>query len=330
MKFISWFYRYLFLILFSVGIQFTKSVNCEALTLPHQHTSASAPYYMNPRTPEDLRKMFHYTGDSVSFLSSHRGGPEINMPENCIATYANTLMHTWSIMEIDPRYTKDSVLVVHHDPILERTTTGHGKVSDFTLQELQQLQLKDTKGKPTQFRIQTLNEIMKWSKGKTVLILDKKEVPIEDRIRFVEQKNAESFVMIMAYSFEEAKLCYRLNRNIMMEVFISTPDKVKEFDQTGVPWENVVVFVGHKTPDDLSVFRMIHERGALCILGTSRNLDRKITAGTVTDIEELKKEYKALYKLGADILETDVPVPVCKLVSERLSSRNYQLKFLQQ
>jgi len=285
-------------------------------------------HYIKARTPQQLKDIFRYTGDSVSFISSHRGGPEADMPENCIATFSNTLKHVWSVMEIDPRYTKDSVLVVHHDPTLQRTTTGKGRVSDYTYKELQKLRLKDTKGNATKYRISTLNEIFKWAKGKTILILDKKEVSMEDRIKAVEENHAEAYTMIMAYTFEEAKLCYSRNKNIMMEVFIPNPAKVMEFDKTGVPWENVVAFVSHQMPSDLSVFQLIHERGALCILGTSRNLDRQIITNKVNDPSELKSAYNSFYKAGVDILETDIPVPVSKIVADRLSSKTWQSKYL--
>ncbi len=286
-------------------------------------TEKSRSHYMNVRTAEELRKIFRYTGDSVCFLSSHRGGPEKNLPENCIATFENTLKYSYSVMEIDPRYTKDSVMIVHHDPTLQRTTNGKGKVADFTLKELKKLKLKDTEGNVTKYGIPTFEEVLKWAKGKTILILDKKDVPIEDRIKMVEKYNAEAYTIVMAYSFEEAKLCYSLNKNIMMQVFLPTPEKVMEFDKTGVPWDNIVAFINHKKPVDSTIFDMIHQKGALCIQGTSRNYDREFIEGRVTVIDDLKKDYNSLYRLGADILETDIPVPVSKVVENRLSSATY-------
>ena len=270
-------------------------------------------HYMNARTPQGLKKLFHYNGKSLPFLSSHRGGPENDMPENCIATFANTLKHTYSIMEIDPRYTKDSVMVVLHDPTLQRTTTGNGKVTDYTLEELKQFRLKDTRGNPTEYMIPTFKEILKWAKGKTILVLDKKDVPIEERIKMVEKSKAAAYCIVMAYTFEEAKICYRMNKNLMMQIFIPTPEKFAEFEKTGVPWANVVVFVGHKMPSDLSVIKMIHDKGARCITGTSRNIDREFIEGKVTGIEQLKDAYNAVFEKGIDIIETDIPVPVSKV-----------------
>lgn len=284
-------------------------------------------YYIDPGTPEGLREIFRYKNDLTPFLSAHRGGPESHLPENHTVTFDNTLRHTYSIMEIDPRYSKDSVIIVHHDNDLRRTTTGEGRVSDFTYEELRDLKLRDMKGNQTPYKIQTLKEMFEWAKGKTILVLDKKDVPIEERIKIVEECKAEAYAIVMAYSFEEAKLGYRLNKNILMQVFIPTPEKVEEFDRTGVPWENVVAFTGHQAPENKSVFDLIHQKGALCIVGTSRNFDLELTRGNVSDIYELKGNYNNLIDMGANILETDIPVEVCKVVFDNISIHPSKVKY---
>lgn len=288
----------------------------------------SGKHYLKIKTPDDLKAMFRYTGDSVCFLSSHRGGPENHLCENTISTFENTLMHTWSIMEIDPRYTKDSVLVLHHDPTLQRTTNGKGKVSDFTYKQLKELRLKDVQGNITDNKIQTLDEVIKWAKGKAILILDKKEVPVEDRVRMIEKYNAEAYTMIMAYTFDEARECYNMNKDVMMEVFIPDEKALLEFDKTGVPWSNVVAFVSHQMPSDATIFDKIHRKGRLCILGTSRNLDLRVTSGKVKDVSQLSDDYNALFRAGVDIIETDIPVEVSKVVAKRMSSPSYISKFI--
>lgn len=285
-------------------------------------------HYLKIKSPDKLKAMFRYTGDSVCFISSHRGGPENHLCENSIATFENTLKHTYSMMEIDPHWTKDSVLVVMHDPTLQRTSTGKGRISDFTLKELQDLRLKDVKGNVTEHKIHTLDEVLRWAKGRAILVMDKKEVSMQDRVRAVEKSKAEAYTIIMAYTFDEAKICYNMNKNIMMQVFIPNPERLKEFDQTGVPWSNVVAFVSHQMPADTRIFDMIHQKGALCILGTSRNLDLEVIRGRVPDIRQLEKSYNEYYRQGVDILETDIPVEVSKVVARRMSSPTYRTKFL--
>src|SRR5437868_4716332 len=157
------------------------------------------------------------------------------------------------MLEIDPRYAKDGAIIVHHDPRLERTTTGNGLVGDFTLQELKQLRLKDPAGNATEFRIPTLDEALEWARGKTILVLDQKDVPVAARVKKVEEHKAEAYAMLIVYSFQDARACYALNPKIMMEVMIPSREKIAEFNQTGVPWRNVVAFVGHTPPEDAAL-----------------------------------------------------------------------------
>ena len=43
------------------------------------------------------------------------------------------------------------------------------------------------------------------------------------------------------------------------------------------------------------------------MVGSSRNLDRRIISGEVTDIKRLEQDYRAFLERGADLIETDVP-----------------------
>lgn len=274
-------------------------------------------YVLDQNTVNELHSLLNFTEGRIYPLSSHRGGPEPNFPENCIETFNHTIKNAYSLIECDPRYTKDSFIVLHHDRTLSRTTTGHGLVSDYTLEQIRQLKLIDMQGNITPYVIPTLDEALIWAKENTILVLDKKDVPVEERLRKISEHNAEANAILMAYSFEEAKHCYDLNNKIMMQVFINSPEKLKKFEEYGVPWKNVVVFVGHKEPENLEIFELIHEKGSLCIMGTSRNLDRKYIDGEVAEIKELKKAYLKLLDKGVDIIETDIPVPLSQIISQK-------------
>jgi glycerophosphoryl diester phosphodiesterase len=270
-------------------------------------------HYLEVKTTTGLHQLLRHTGEKAPFLMAHRGGAAEGYPENCMETFAYTLSHCRAVIEVDPRYTKDSVVVLHHDATLERTTTGYGKVSDHTWEELKELRLKDLHGNVTRFRIPTLDEALTWAKGKTILWLDKKDVPVEERIRMVEMHQAESYVVILAYSFEEARQAYLLNQNIVVQVFLSNTGQVKEFENYGVPWSNVVAFIGHKWPDDPELFTLLHKKEVMCIVGTGRNLDLEYLTGKVPEIGDLKVKYDELFEMGTDMLETDIPVPLSKI-----------------
>ena len=110
-------------------------------------------------------------------LSAPRGGAMEGFPENCIATFEHTLRHSFAILEIDPRYTKGGEIVLMHDASLDRTTNGAGKVNEHTLEELLTLRLKDPSGKETPYGLPTLEEAIAWAHGKTILVIDQKDVP---------------------------------------------------------------------------------------------------------------------------------------------------------
>lgn len=69
---------------------------------------------------------------------AHRGGAAL-APENTIAAFDNGLALGADGLELDVRLSRDSVVVVHHDPMLERTTNGRGPISALTADELAQL-----------------------------------------------------------------------------------------------------------------------------------------------------------------------------------------------
>jgi glycerophosphoryl diester phosphodiesterase len=267
-----------------------------------------------PRTPQELQALFKHTGERLPLVSAHRGGPQKNLPENCLATFENTLRHTFAVLEVDPRYTKDGAIVLHHDAQLERTSTGRGLVADFTLQELKRLRLKDPHGTVTDHQIPTLDEALEWARGKTILILDQKDVPVAARVKKIEEHKAEAHAMLIVYSFKDAQACHALNPNIMMEVMISTRTQFDQFEKTGVPWRNVVAFVGHLSAPDPELCELIHGRGATCIVGTSRHLDRRFLSGEVTDLHVLEPGYRALLQQGADVIETDIPAQLGPLL----------------
>ena len=177
------------------------------------------------------------TTRAMPLLSAHRGGAVPGYPENCIATFEHTLRHAFSILEIDLQYTKDGQIVLHHDATLERTTTGTGRVADRTLQELKELRLKDKDGNVTEYRMPTLDEALQWARGKTIVILDKKAVPVEVCVKKIQEHRAQAYAMVMAYSFQDIQTCHKLDPDIMMEVMIGDHQRFRGFDETRCPVE---------------------------------------------------------------------------------------------
>lgn len=103
---------------------------------------------------------------------AHRGNWRY-APENSIAAIEHSIAIGVDIVELDLQLSKDSVLFVIHDSKLERTTTGKGKISDWTADSLRTLKLKNGAGIRTIHSLPTLEEAMLTAKGKVLVNLDK-------------------------------------------------------------------------------------------------------------------------------------------------------------
>ncbi|NND97612.1 MAG: glycerophosphodiester phosphodiesterase family protein, partial [Pirellulaceae bacterium] len=234
------------------------------------------------------------------------GGAGPKLPENCLATFAETLRQGYAMLEIDPRVTRDGQIVIHHDATLDRTTNGHGSIRQRTLAELKELRLKDVDGEVTNHQIPTLSEVFRWAKGKAILVIDAKDLSIAQRVQQIEQHGAESYAIVIAGGINTAQECYELNTNIMMEVFISDQKRFDDFDASGIRWSNIIAFVGHEPTNDAKLLRLLHEKGVSTIAGTSRNLDRDLARQSDRD-QDLESKYHELLERGIDLIETDLP-----------------------
>jgi glycerophosphoryl diester phosphodiesterase len=72
-------------------------------------------------------------------LSVAHRGHSIAYPENTLEAYRKAIELGVEMIECDVNITRDGMLVMMHDPSLDRTTTGSGLVSASTWEEIQQL-----------------------------------------------------------------------------------------------------------------------------------------------------------------------------------------------
>ncbi|WAC03158.1 glycerophosphodiester phosphodiesterase family protein [Lacinutrix neustonica] len=159
---------------------------------------------------------FKYQPDVLPIISAHRGGKNIkNYPENCLETLQYVNDSIPAIYEIDVAKTKDHQLVLLHDNSLERTTTGAGRLTAFTYQQLKNYNLKDAYGNVTSFKIPLFSDVLKWAiANDAVLTVDiKRSVEVQVVIAAIRQEQAEDHCIIITYDMEQAKKAYALAPN---------------------------------------------------------------------------------------------------------------------
>ncbi len=107
---------------------------------------------------------------------AHRGGSAL-APENTLAAFDNGLALGADGLELDVHLSKDGRVVVHHDPSLERTTSGSGPIAALTAEALGQLDagcrfpgVGDFPYKGRGFSVPTLRAVLERYAGVRIII----------------------------------------------------------------------------------------------------------------------------------------------------------------
>lgn len=271
----------------------------------------AAPHYTDIADRAQLHAWFRYAPDRDIIVSGHRGGMISGYPENCIESFEKTLTLMPSFFEIDPRMTRDSVIVLMHDATLDRTTTGTGRVADHTYARLQEYFLKDRAGNVTQYKIPTLEECIRWSRGKTILNLDIKDVPLEVMSDFINRLDPPN-VMYTVHNAEQAMYLLERDPEAMFSVWCRNLREFDRYEKVGLPWSQAMAYVGPMIcADQQTLYDRLHERGVLCMISTAPTHDRR--AG---DAERIRG-YELELPTGCDVIETDYPYLFCNLNLKR-------------
>lgn len=239
-------------------------------------------------------------------------------PENCMESCAKTLSMMHSFFEVDFSFTKDSVLVLMHDLTLDRTTTGKGRVADYTYDQLQQFYLLDRKKKVTKYKIQTLKELLEWGKDRCVFNFDNKYINTkgvseEERRGALEYYAKQllpggdwsmySNIMLSVRSIEEAEFYWNKGvRNVMFCVEISKPEHFEAYDKSPIPWDYIMAYIRlYVDPRMKDIYDELHDKGVMLMTSIAGSTDKlkkeqDRTVGYLRDLMAMP-----------DIIETDYP-----------------------
>lgn len=100
-------------------------------------------------------------------MVAHRGA-QIVAPENTLTAFRLAIKSGFKALECDVQLTRDAHLIVIHDETVDRTTDGHGWVSQFTQAEIANLHIDGNEHVPSLSEVVDLVVV----KGKTRLIVE--------------------------------------------------------------------------------------------------------------------------------------------------------------
>lgn len=290
---------------------------CCAAVLP---ACAQAPklHTVTINSIEELQAYFTYDPGRDIIVSGHRGGMMPGYPENCIESCEKTLSMMPTFFEVDFSFTRDSVMVLMHDLTIDRTTTGKGRVADYTYAELQQFCLVDRDRNVTPYKIPRLKDLLEWGKDKVVFNFDNKYINtrgVSDEVRrasldyYIKQLQPGGDwsmyhnIMLSVRSVEEALYYWEHGiRNVMFCVEISSMEHFRAYDASPIPWKYIMAYIRLAVNPDLQpVYDLLHAEGVMTMTSITGSSDK------VKNPYDRRVAYLRELVAEPDIIETDYP-----------------------
>ena len=180
---------------------------------------------------DTLLQYMHDGGKSKHvMIFAHRGNWR-NSAENSIQAFQDCINEGLDGIEVDLQITKDSVLVIMHDETLDRTTTGSGKVSDYTIDELRKLRLLNPIGVKTRQMIPTFEQVLLLAKDKILIQVDKWKAYGQQVADLAKKYNCERQIILRTTDNSKAtkqKYGNLLDNLIVMPVLVCKGGNVDE------------------------------------------------------------------------------------------------------
>jgi hypothetical protein len=175
------------------------------------------------------------TPRSRVYVVAHRAntaeGQAAKVPDNSLPGIELSVKHGVDMVELDVRTTKDGVLVLCHDRTIDASTTGHGPVADYTLDELRQFDMQkdgqvwtDEDGRTV--KMPTLAEALEACRGRIWVNLDIKKADLTLLVKMVEDCGMEDEVMLFT---GQAAVVDSLNPRIAIHPYIHKPESVGKY-----------------------------------------------------------------------------------------------------
>lgn len=233
-----------------------------------------------------------------------------NWPENSLEAIESAINMGCDILELDVALTRDSQLVLSHDYTLDRMTTGHGPISDYTLAELKQLLLRHPHGVVTEnLHLATLQEALKLCKGRALIQIDHGWDLYDEVLKAAEEVDAKEIIIMKGRTFVDRKeLLYGPQLSVPKEQGYTLFGQYKE---AGIvpPCYEIVFHV--LTPEVEQFAKDIVESGSRVWVGSmwkeadgGLDDDRAALSGNPDEI------YGKLVDMGCSIIMTDRPAQV--------------------
>lgn len=264
--------------------------------------------------------MFKSFFDPMPRVVAHRGD-SANFPENTLPAFESACTMGVDVIETDVHLSKDGVLVIWHDPTLERNTNGKGSIEEHTLSELKTLDAGYTfttdGGKTFPFRgkgvqLCTLEEALQRCPAQcfNVDLKSKNPAIVDAFIQVIKAEHATRRVVAASFHLSNLKLLRKKEPQIQTSI---TTLEVLAL----LALQKLHVLPARQTKRSSVIFQIpVHQWGIEVVSPAFVRLmhARKaiIQVWTINDEQEMRR----LFTMGVDSVMTDKPALAIKVAEE--------------
>lgn len=229
---------------------------------------------------------------------AHRGASQY-LPENTLSAFYAGIQMGANGIETDIHRTKDGVLVLFHDDLLDRVTDGTGNISDYTYQELLQFHVF-TPDKKHCDKIPTFEEFLKYFgyRDLTFAIELKQDHVEKETIDMLERYNMCGKTILTSFNYESIKNAKAYNSNYRVGLLYKAQETETLAKIQAIGGEELCPLAELLTPE---MVKQYHDMGYSVRAWGIRN-------------EEIMKE---AYACGVDGMTVNFPDLLTKYLSER-------------
>lgn len=232
-------------------------------------------------------------------IFAHRGF-SLQYPENTMTAFRKALEAGADGIEMDARLTQDGKIVIMHDPTIDRTTNGKGKVRDMLLQEILGLDAGIKKGVVFENeRVPMLEQVFAELGGKLLLNIELCNYDEGDNrqlanqtVELIEKYKLVDSVIISSFRFNN--LVYVKDKNPGISCGLLAKQGLMGLFARNLLNHSVSVDALHPYYTDVNSG----------LIRKEQQCGRKVRAWTVNDPQDIRQ----LYELGVDAIFTDDPL----------------------
>jgi glycerophosphoryl diester phosphodiesterase len=236
-------------------------------------------------------------------IFAHRGASRV-APENTLPAFEAAIRLGADGVELDVQYSSDGKLVVIHNPTLEATTNGTGRVTAHTFDELRGLDAGSHFGPEfAGTRIPTLDEVLELLKGKLLVNVELKALELASDL------GAAVVAVVRAHAMVDQVVISSFNPFALRRAKLAGPEiECALLLAPDLPaWMRWAATRRYSHADTL---HPEHTMVDAAYMARARKLRMRVCPWTVNDEADMRR----LIALGVDAIITDVPDVLAGLV----------------